>query len=256
VLSCELVPRPSNTHERRAQIVDALLTAMSRVGYERATIAAIAEAADLAPGLVHYHFETKQDILVALVDRLVRAVEARVDRGIARAGEDPRRRTHALVDAFVAMDDAADPRAVAAWVVVGAEAVRIPEVRALYAAALARSLERMRVEIAGYLVAEGRSARNAKKIAAAVLAAIEGAYQIAVGAPGLLPAGFAAPTLRTMIDGLVAAERITARARSRRSRSRPADRATTPGGSRSRRAAPARSRDRRATRRRDRPRLR
>jgi TetR/AcrR family transcriptional regulator, transcriptional repressor of bet genes len=200
------VPRPSNTEERRAQIVEGLLEVMATAGYECATITAIAEAAGLAPGLLHYHFETKQDILVALVERLARGLQARIAAHLARAGDDPRRRVHAIVDAFVARGDDADPRAVAAWVVVGAEAVRQREVRALYGDALRGLLEQLHGELAGYLRAERRTTRNAAKISAAVLSAIEGAYQIAVGAPGLLPEGFAAPMLRRMVDGLVTAE--------------------------------------------------
>lgn len=198
--------RPSNTDQRRAQIVDALLSVMARTGYERATIVAVADAAGLGQGLIHYHFANKQEILVALVERLSLGLEARVGERLARAGDDPKRRVHALVDAYVARGKDADARAVSAWVLVGAEAVRLDEVRVLYERALSRSLERLRSEVADYLRAEGRIARNAPKIAAAMLSAIEGSYQIAVGAPGLLPEGFAAPTLRKMVDGLVLAE--------------------------------------------------
>lgn len=200
------VPRPSNTEHRRAQIVDALLSVMADVGYERATITAIASAAKLAPGLVHYHFDNKHAILVALVERLAEGLEARAARRLERAGADPRRRVHALVDALVARGDDADPRAVAAWVVVGAEAVRDRDVRALYRDALARSLTRLRDEIAAALRARGVSSRGAPKIAAAVLAAAQGAYQMATSAPDLLPEGFAAPMLRRMVDGLLEAE--------------------------------------------------
>ena len=45
--------RPSNTEERRQQIVQGLLRVMAERGYERASIAEIARAAGLTPGLVH-----------------------------------------------------------------------------------------------------------------------------------------------------------------------------------------------------------
>jgi TetR/AcrR family transcriptional regulator, transcriptional repressor of bet genes len=200
------VARPSNTEERRAQIVEGLLSVMAEDGYERASIAAIARAADLAPGLLHYHFEKKQQILVALVERLARDLERRVETRLERAGDDPRKRLFALVDAFVALDEDADPRAVSAWVVIGAEAVRQPEVRELYAAALRRSLDTTRDVVTAALRAEEKSTRNATRIAAAILAAIEGSYQIAAAAPGLLPVGYAAPMLRRMVAGMLAAE--------------------------------------------------
>ena len=58
----------TNTHERRAQIVDGLLTVMATTGYEGATIVAIGKAAGLTSGLVHYHFATKDEVLLALVE--------------------------------------------------------------------------------------------------------------------------------------------------------------------------------------------
>lgn len=203
----EEVPRPSNTDVRRAEIAQGLLAVMSEVGYERATITAIAEAAGLASGLVHYHFENKQAILVAAVERLTAGLDARVDRRLARArGDRPEGRLHAVLDALVARGKDADPRAVAAWVVVAAEAVRLPEVRDLYRSALRGILSRLEVEVAFALVARGRRAGGARRIAAALLAAVEGSYQIAAAAPGLMPAGFAAGVLRRMADGLIASE--------------------------------------------------
>ena len=41
------MPRPSNTQQRRAQIVDGMLTVMATTGYTRASIQAIARAAGI-----------------------------------------------------------------------------------------------------------------------------------------------------------------------------------------------------------------
>lgn len=200
------MPRPSNTEERRAQIVDAFLTVVTREGYARATISATARAAGLAGGLLHYHFASKHEILVALVARLTNTLTGRLEARLAEAGDEPRRRVHAVIDAFVATGDDADPRAVAAWVVIAAEALRDPEVRDLYGTAMAAHLRIVQREIAGRLRKDGAPTRNAAKIAAAVIAAIEGSFHLAVAAPGLLPVGFASPTLKRMVDVLLEAE--------------------------------------------------
>src|ERR1051325_1811277 len=63
----QIMPRPSNTALRQDQIKDALLSVMAERGFDAATVAHIAQAAGLAPGLVHYHFASKQQILLALV---------------------------------------------------------------------------------------------------------------------------------------------------------------------------------------------
>ncbi len=200
------VGRPSNTEERRAEIVDALLSVMAERGYEHATIAAVARQASLAPGLIHYHFSNKHEILVALVERLIESLEARVRAKLAAVGVSPRERLHAVIDAHVALGDDADPRSVAAWVMVGAEAVRQRDVRALYTSAIRAALARLKALVLAALRSERRLTRHASRIAAALASGIEGAYLLSAAAPGTLPVGYAAPTLRRMVDGLLDAE--------------------------------------------------
>jgi TetR/AcrR family transcriptional repressor of bet genes len=207
--------RPSNTEERRAQIVEAFLTVLSKEGYARATIAAVAREAGLTSGLLHYHFGSKHEILVALVESLVARLEARHAARRARARAEPRAQLLAFVEAHVALGDDADPRAVAAWVVVGAEAVREPEVRALYREAVAGSHARLEGLVAAWLRADGKSTRGAERIAAATLAAIEGAYRIDAAAPGVLPEGWAESALRRMLDVWIAAEPARAASKAR-----------------------------------------
>jgi len=154
---------------------------------------------------VHYHFETKREVLVALVETLRAQLEGRYQARLAQA-QTPEARLDALIDAHVALGSDADPRAVAAWNIIGAEAVRDREVRALYRAALARSLAETRRLVRAALVARARSTREATRIAAALVSAIEGAYRMGAVAPKQLPRGYAAPTLRKMAHSLIAAQ--------------------------------------------------
>jgi len=66
-----IMARPSNTDERRLQIMGALVKVMAKRGYDGASVADIARAARLTPGLVHYHFKNKQEILLAALRDLV-----------------------------------------------------------------------------------------------------------------------------------------------------------------------------------------
>jgi TetR/AcrR family transcriptional regulator, transcriptional repressor of bet genes len=197
------VGRPSNTDERRAQIVEAFLRVMAQDGYAGATIAKTGRAAGLTPGLVHYHFANKHEILVAAIERLTARLEDRIQ---ARMGGDSWQRLEGFVEAYVGLGDDADPAAVASWVVVGAEAVREPQVRALYAAALEAAFRRVRKLIGEVLRERGRETQKAGPLAAAVMSMIEGAYLISAGAPGLLPEGFAAPMLRRTLETLIERE--------------------------------------------------
>jgi len=71
-------PRPrAPAHEaetRREEILEAALEVMSRRGFERASIAAIAGRARVARATVYQHFCDKQDILVALAERITRRI--------------------------------------------------------------------------------------------------------------------------------------------------------------------------------------
>lgn len=189
--------RPKNTAARRGQIVQATIEVMAERGYAGASIQAIAAAAGLAPGLLHYHFRSKQEVLLAVVDEL----EARVTRRFEAVGaRSARERLDAFIDVHLALDDGADPRAVACWVVVGAEALRQPEIRTAYEAAVRRALDRLRGLIDA---ARGpRTALESEEIAAGLFAAIEGCYRLAVAARAA-PPGFAARTVRRMAAGLL-----------------------------------------------------
>lgn len=192
------MPRPSNTLERRAQIVDGLMTVLPQTGYERASVAAIARAAGLSPGLVHYHFQNKQEILLALGETLVDAIDARItSRATARLS------LHAFVDAHLALGAGASARSVACWVALGAEAVFQEEVGDLYRRLLTRRRDRLVALLREVCREEGRSAHNLSTLAATVLAATEGYYQLSVAAPGLVPRGSAASSLRTTLDHLL-----------------------------------------------------
>lgn len=206
------MPRPSNTAARRAQIVEGLLAVMAREGYERASVARIARAARLTPGLVHYHFASKGEILLALVGELEGRVARRAAGRVARvAAGSARAHLAAYLDAHLALGPGADAAAVACWVAVGAEAIRQPEVGRAYRGALERGVERLTALVRAVLVEEGRATRGARAMAAAIAAAIEGAYRLSAAAPGVLPAGSAAASLAAMVDGLVASAPLAAK---------------------------------------------
>jgi TetR/AcrR family transcriptional repressor of bet genes len=179
---------------------------MAKKGYAAATTVAIAEAARLAPGLVHYHFESKHRILLALVEQLTATLDARIAERLARAGADPRARLLAFVDAHVALGAGTDLRAVAAWVALGTEALRDLEVRRAYQDTLRAALAQLRKLVSACLRAEGCSTSGAAALAATIMVTIEGAYRVSAAAPGTLARGFATTTLRRLTLALLAAE--------------------------------------------------
>lgn len=194
--------RASNTEERRAQIVRGLQRVMAERGYERASVGAIARAAGLAPGLVHYHFANKEAILLALVEHIADRLEQRLERRLQVAGS-PWERLDAFIDALLALDQDADPEAVACWALIGADAQRLPDVRALYQGAVERQVARLTDLVAEVLAAEGGDGATAPSCAVGLMAAVEGAFRLACGAPGVVPPGQAAGIVRRMARGLL-----------------------------------------------------
>ncbi|MFP6687609.1 MAG: TetR family transcriptional regulator, partial [Polyangiaceae bacterium] len=158
--------RPSNTEERRAQIVGGLLEVMAERGYEGATIVAIAKAAGLRSGLVHYHFETKRAILVALVERLVETVEQRFRSRLQGVDGTPRERLDAWIDAHLALGPDADPDAVAAWIFIGGEAIRQADVREIYQRAMRSRISGAQQLVRDVLMSDGRSTQKVAELAA------------------------------------------------------------------------------------------
>jgi len=198
--------RPSNTDARREQIIDGLVRVMARRGFEQATIPAIAREAGLGAGLVHYHFENKLAILLALVERLTGVARRRIERRMSGAGDDPRRRLDAFIDALLAMGDDADPAAAVCWAFVGADAIRLPEVRTLYERWLDEARKILRRIFIDIFRSEGRSRTGVDGLAAAMVATIEGFFALGAASPRFVPAGSAAGAARRMAAGLIASQ--------------------------------------------------
>lgn len=70
---------PGATRER---IIEAAFNALSRLGYHDTSVKDIAAEAGVAPGLVHYYFKTKEELVVA-------AIELACQKIGAPAGDDP-----------------------------------------------------------------------------------------------------------------------------------------------------------------------
>lgn len=193
------MPRPSNTQERRHQIVQGLLSVMASGGYEGATTKAIAEAAGLTSGLVHYHFRNKQEILLAAIDELERRLESRYQAFLTEAST-PEQRLLAFIDARLAPGEGADPEAVASWVTIGVEAVHQPEVKAAYQESLQSQQETLIKSIKAIGKRKHLAPKAVKELAALVMATMEGTFQLSISAREIMPKGYAAKTLLAVLE--------------------------------------------------------
>jgi AcrR family transcriptional regulator len=71
----------------RARLIDAAYRTLAEDGYEAMSIKDVARAAGVAPGLIHYYFASKTDLLLAVVrEAAARAAGERASLGQAAAG--------------------------------------------------------------------------------------------------------------------------------------------------------------------------
>lgn len=73
--------------ERREEILDAAAAVFAARGYHRTTVAAIARQCGIADGTLYNHFDGKEALLRALLERLAAAESAKLDLG-RRPGAD------------------------------------------------------------------------------------------------------------------------------------------------------------------------
>jgi TetR/AcrR family transcriptional regulator, transcriptional repressor of bet genes len=197
------MPRPSNTEERRRQITSGLMVAMAKHGYDGASIGDIAKAAALAPGLVHYHFKSKQEILIALAEQLVEQDQQGLAAFLARYRGNALQTLDAIIDFYLKLHPNADPAILACWIALSSEAQRNRKVGKVFAGALGDLHERIRQQVAlGIDSGEFRDVVP-NQIAAAIVATVQGYFVLAGTARDLIPKGSAARSTQAMLRGLL-----------------------------------------------------
>ncbi len=80
-----LTDHSTRATDTRSRILHAAFTVLSRQGYENASIKEIAEQAGVAQGLVHYHFKSKQQLVLAVLAEVCREMEFGEEQGAAGA---------------------------------------------------------------------------------------------------------------------------------------------------------------------------
>jgi AcrR family transcriptional regulator len=86
--------------DRRAQILDAARAVLSRQGYAETSTKDIAAEAGVAPGLLHYYFESKEEILIQVVEGVAHEI-----------GESHREAVRGVTDPLEAVAQAMDKAA-------------------------------------------------------------------------------------------------------------------------------------------------
>jgi len=156
---------------------------------------------------VHYYFGSKQEMILALLETIRRAVVARRDDRLAGAGGDPRAKLFSLTDALLEHDPSgATGPLEATCVVVAAEAIHQPAVREAHGAMLIALVDPLEARLREIFRSAKRKARDVRSLASAMAAAIQGVYQMDALAPSTAKRGSSAPAVRHMVAGLIDAQ--------------------------------------------------
>lgn len=78
--------RKSIAHKRREQILWALYECLAENGHEKVTINTIAAQAKLSPGIIHYYFKSKDEIVSVLAEAIIEKYGDIFDLRLSEAG--------------------------------------------------------------------------------------------------------------------------------------------------------------------------
>jgi len=97
------VPRYVDPEQRKNAILDAAGDALAEEGYARFTLRSLARRMGGSSTLVTHYFPTKDELISALVDRVL--AEAETKREELKAIEDPHDRLHAVIEYFMPLNE-------------------------------------------------------------------------------------------------------------------------------------------------------
>jgi TetR/AcrR family transcriptional regulator, transcriptional repressor of bet genes len=98
------LPRPIVREQRREQIIRATLRLIRKVGVHGFTISDVADEAGVSRGILHYHCQSKEEIIREALLLLLLEFGRRGAEAAAAAGGAARARLHALIDAAMSED--------------------------------------------------------------------------------------------------------------------------------------------------------
>ena len=88
--------QPEINEFRRQRLMEATIQLLAQKGVAGATVRAITTAAETSHGLIGHYYSSKDELLVAALEHLFTGVAREVAQQVARAGEDPLVRLHAM----------------------------------------------------------------------------------------------------------------------------------------------------------------
>lgn len=122
--------RKASKETRRQQLIEATIDSLAKRGYSETTMADVADGAGLSRGIVNFHFESKEKLLVATLQYMADEYAQHWRSALRKAGDDPARQLLTLVAADFDRS-ICTKRKLAAWCAFWGEAKSRPTYQAL-----------------------------------------------------------------------------------------------------------------------------
>lgn len=166
--------RKASKEVRRQQLIEATIDSLAKRGYSETTLADVADGAGLSRGIVNFHFESKEKLLVATLQFMAEEYASHWRAALAKAGDDPARQIWALCAADFNRA-ICNRRKLAAWCAFWGEAKSRPTYQAL-CGARDEAYQNAVVGICARLKAEGGYPFDPAATAVAINAMLEGLW--------------------------------------------------------------------------------
>src|SRR5690606_35571705 len=166
--------RKASKETRRHQLIEATIDSLAKRGYSETTMADVADGAGLSRGIVNFHFESKEKLLVATLQYMADEYAAHWRSALQKAGDDPARQLGVLVAAGFDRP-ICNKRKLAAWCAFWGEAKSRPTYQAL-CGARDQVYQNVLVDLCGKLKADGGYRFEPVATALALSAMLEGLW--------------------------------------------------------------------------------
>ncbi|MGH6948297.1 MAG: transcriptional regulator BetI [Kiloniellales bacterium] len=91
------IGRKESKEIRRQQLIEATIDSLARRGYAETTTAVVADSAGLSRGIVNFHFDSKEKLLIETLRYLSEEYRGHWREALRTAGPNPAEKLHALV---------------------------------------------------------------------------------------------------------------------------------------------------------------
>lgn len=166
--------RKASKETRRQQLIEATIDSLAKRGYAETTLADVADGAGLSRGIVNFHFESKENLLIATLQFMADEYGAHWSAALEKAGDSAASRLWALVAADFDRK-ICTKRKLAAWCAFWGEAKSRPTYQALCGARDVKYQDTF-ISLCAELKAEAGYGYDAETIALSLGAMMEGLW--------------------------------------------------------------------------------